>query len=38
MSVVTPPSTPPTSVQCAMQQANPESFPLWKIGRLKVKW
>ena len=38
MSVVMPPSTPPTSSQCAMQQEKPASLPLWKIGRVKVKW
>jgi hypothetical protein len=38
MSVVTPPSSPPTSGQCAMQHAKPESLPRWKIGSVKVKW
>ena len=38
MSVVMPPSTPPTSSQCAMQQEKPASLPLWKIGSVKVKW
>ena len=38
MSVVTLPSVPPTSSQCAMQQVKPSSFPSWKIGIVNVKW
>ncbi len=38
MSVVMPPSWPPMSIQCAMQQEKPMSSPRWKIGNVSVMW
>jgi len=36
MSVLMPPSMPPMSSQCAMQQEKPTSVPWWKIGSVSV--
>src|SRR5207244_2526596 len=33
-----PPRMPPMSSQCAMQQENATSLPLWKIGSVSVTW
>ena len=38
MSVVTLPSVPPTSSQCAMQHVKPSSRSSWNTGMVKVKW